>query len=65
MTVIATTLTRRLTKLPRITLGTLLSIIIEGDRRFRDARHAETLSEDRLRDVGLWRAPVHLLRRQR
>jgi uncharacterized protein YjiS (DUF1127 family) len=64
MTMIATALTRRLTALPRITLGTLLSLIIEGDRRYRDARHVAGLSDAQLRDVGLWNAPVHLVRKR-
>lgn len=62
MTMIATFLTHRLTALPRATLGALLSGILEADRRYRDRRHVDALPEDRLSDVGLWRAPEHLIR---
>jgi len=65
MTMIATSLTRRLTALPRITLGATLSRIVEADRRYRDKRHVGTLSDARLTDVGLWRAPEHLIRKRR
>src|SRR5690606_10546591 len=45
--------------LPRLTagrfpgFGSLLSALLAADARFRARRHAETLTEDALRDVGL------------
>ena len=65
MSTIAPALTRRLTTLPRITAGAVLSWIVEADRRYRDKRQLESLSEERLADVGLSGAPEHLIGRRR
>jgi uncharacterized protein YjiS (DUF1127 family) len=70
MTMIATALTRRLTALPRITMGAILPVIFEADRRYRDKRSLQRLDDHMLRDMGLtdhrtrqWDAAEHLVRK--